>query len=833
MARIDITLFGRFQVTVDGQPVNFRTRKVQALLLILVAEPDLPRNRDVLMAILWPEESQAIAQRNLRQTLYHLRKALPNESEATILSDRQSIWLNRDADISADSIQFSHHLVQISDHPHDDIRHCAVCREHLVAAVERYAGEFAGRFHLADSAPFEQWLTTQQTNYRQQAFAALDSLTVAYLAHGAYAQAETSARRQIDLDDLHESAYQQLMEALAYGGRRDEALLVYDQCRERLWNELGIAPNQRTRELETQISTGSLAGATPYLSLVQSAESRNPYKGLHAFGQEDAGDFFGRTEFVNQVIDRLQQDAFLAIVGPSGSGKSSAVRAGVIPTLRNGAMDGPETGSIAIMTPGSQPLAALDALLADLDLTQPALLFIDQLEELYTLTDDTDVHARFLHHLVATAELDAVRVVVTLRADFYDRPLAQPAIGRIFRDGTIVILPLSTNEMAAAIRQPAAGVGVRVEPELVAAMIAAVNDQPGALPLLQYTLTEIFDQRKDGVLTLAGYTKTGGVSSATGRRAEAIFSELSAAQQTVTQQLFLRMVTPGADSASQRRRVTRQELYACATPGVVDAILGAFGRYRLLTFGTGALEEDRTVEIAHEALIHAWPRLDAWIVAARDDLRRQQQLHAQAAAWQTAQRDDSFLLHGSRLLLMETWADQSIVTLTPDESAYLDKSITVRNAQLDAEQARNERERTLESRSRRFLQMLAVVLLVMTIGAFAVTVVVLQQSATISAERDRTADSLAVAVAAQATSEIDRSLAQTSAREALEAYSLAVAAAAKQALNEGDNVTALALAHAAAEIESPPQEVLHTLREAAFAPGAQRQWLTADLFNKI
>jgi WD40 repeat protein/DNA-binding SARP family transcriptional activator len=831
MARIDITLFGRFHVKVNGQPVNFRTRKVQALLLILLAEPDLPHNRDRLLALLWPEDSQAIAQRNLRQALYHLRKALPSEPEATILSDRQALWINPDAEMAADSIQFKQHHTVVTHHAHDDIRHCAVCCERLETAVELYAGDFASGFYLSSSVAFEQWLTAQQTAFRKQAYDALATLTAAYLIAGHLPRAERSAQRQIALDDLHESAYQQLMEALALGGRRDEALLVYDQCRERLWNELGVAPNPRTRALEAQISDGTLVGSIPYVSLEQSAEARNPYKGLQAFGEEDAGDFFGRTEFVKQVIERLQKESFLAIVGPSGSGKSSAVRAGVIPAIRCGGLDGTAYWAIAIMTPGSQPLESLDAVLAKSDAAQSRLLFVDQLEELYTLTPDKDVHVRFLQRLVELTRSDATRVVVTLRADFYDRPLAQTDIGRIFRDGTLVILPLSADEMADAIRQPASGVGVRVEPGLMATIIADVNDQPGALPLLQYTLTEIFDQRADGLLTRSGYTAIGGVSGATGRRAESIFSELDEAQQPTTRQIFLRLVTARSDSTQQRRRIARNELVGLAPAEDVDEILNAFGRYRLLTFGTGAFHKDRTVEIAHEALLHAWPRLESWIRTAHDDLRQQQQLHRQANAWLAAKRDESFLLHGSRLVVMESWAEQSSVALTATESAYLDESIAARNAQLNAEMARQEQERALESRSRRFLQILAVVMLVMTIGALAVSTVVWQQRNTISAERDRTADSLALAVAAQATSEVDRSAAQSSAREALEAYSLAVAAAAQQALNQGNNVTALALAHTAAQIESPPQAVLNTLREAAFAPGAQRRWLTADLFN--
>jgi hypothetical protein len=329
--------------------------------------------------------------------------------------------------------------------------------------------------------------------------------------------------------------------------------------------------------------------------LPEIAEIYNPYKGLRAFQEADADDFFGRDTLVQQLVDRLAESSnrFLAIVGPSGSGKSSAVKAGLIPALRNGALPGSENWFTAEMVPGSHPLEELELalwpvavdpppslvepmqrdtrgmlrtlrrILPGEDGNQPQLLLIiDQFEELFTLVEDQERREFFLDSLLAalTAPRSPLRVVITLRADFYDRPLLHQDWGQIIKDNTEIVLPLNHNELTWAIREPARRMGVRLEDDLITTIVGDVADQLGALPLLQYALTELFEKREDNLITHESYQAIGGVQGALGRRAEAIYESLDENGREATRQLFLRLVTLGEGNEDTRRRVLRSEL---------------------------------------------------------------------------------------------------------------------------------------------------------------------------------------------------------------------------------------------------------------------------------
>jgi hypothetical protein len=271
------------------------------------------------------------------------------------------------------------------------------------------------------------------------------------------------------------------------------------------------------------------------MSSVTTPRSQYPYKGLRAFTEADARDFFGRTALIQSLVARLRGDGaesrFLTVVGPSGGGKSSVVRAGLMPEIRRGALGDPQASFIAEMFPGVHPIEELEAalrriavrpvsglldrldagsrgLLEAVDLVAPSaadvVLVVDQFEEVLTLTSDERERELFLESLrVATADPDSrLRVVLTLRADFYDRPLVYPRFGELLAKLTEAVPPLTPDELEQAIRKPAEQVGVYPEPGLVAEMIADVAHQPGALPLLQYALTELFERRDGDRLTL-------------------------------------------------------------------------------------------------------------------------------------------------------------------------------------------------------------------------------------------------------------------------------------------------------------------------------------------
>ena len=495
----------------------------------------------------------------------------------------------------------------------------------------------------------------------------------------------------------------------------------------------GRAAPQRPR---SPYETGQIRVPTQLLAPQQ---AENPYKGLRAFGEADAADFFGRAALTEQLLARMREPhplaRFLAVVGPSGSGKSSVVRAGLVPALKRGALPGAERWFVLDLHPGAQPIEELAQALVRVavdppdDLVAPLLLdsrgllrvvdqavpggdetevvlVIDQFEELFTLVADGARRRHFLDTIVAAATdpYSRMRVVVTLRADFYDRPLQYPEFGALLRQRTEVVLPLAPGELEQAIAAPAQRVGVAAAPDLVAAIVGDVGAQPGALPLLQYALTELFEQRTGAALTLAAYRASGGMQGALARRADALYAGLPPAAQPAARQLFLRLINLGEGAEDTRRRARYAELSggpaaarqspaaAAEAEAALEAVLEVYGRARLLTFDRDPATREPTVEVAHEALIRHWQRLRAWLDAARAELRIQRQLAAAAAEWAASRYDASFLASGARLAQFAAVASGGALALNAHEQAYLDTSLAQRDRQAQGEREQQQRE---------------------------------------------------------------------------------------------------------------------------------------------
>jgi WD40 repeat protein len=460
-------------------------------------------------------------------------------------------------------------------------------------------------------------------------------------------------------------------------------------------------------------------------------EIQNPYKGLRAFQEADAGDFFGREALTQRLLARLGETGpaarFLAVVGPSGSGKSSVVRAGVVPLLRQGALPGSGRWLIAEMLPGAHPMQELEVLLSGIAANRPPdlmnqlqadeqglvqalqsvlppdetvelVLVIDQFEEVFTLAADERTRVRFLELLQAAVvdPLSRLRLIITLRADFYDRPLLYSGFSELIRERTEVVVPLAADELERAIARPAARVGVRPEAELIPAIVRDVGEQPGALPLLEYALTELFKRREGKLLTLGAYRASGGMLGALPCRADDIYAGLSEQEQEAARQLFLRLVTPGEGVEDTRRRVRLAELISLGTDAQkLTGVLEAFGSHRLLTFDRDPLTGGPTVEVAHEALLRTWGRLREWLDASRAALHVQRQLGTAAEEWSQTGQEASYLARGARLAQFETLAAgaaEGAVALTGQERAYLTASVAERDQQEAAEQARQKHE---------------------------------------------------------------------------------------------------------------------------------------------
>lgn len=340
------------------------------------------------------------------------------------------------------------------------------------------------------------------------------------------------------------------------------------------------------------------------------------------------------------------------------------------------------------------------------------LLVIDQFEELFTLVRDESVRASFISDLVEAVVNPGVhlRVIVALRADFYDRPLEYPKLADLLAGCTVTMVPMTAAELERAISEPATGVGAELDPGLAGRIAAEVEGQPGMLPLVQYAMTDLFE-RRDGIrITTRGYEASGGVRGPLRTRPEAIYRDLSAEGQQAARQVFLHLVALGEDGQGSRRRVSRSDLtsivgYEHSAQFVIDA----FGDARLLSFDRHPVTRTPTVEIAHDALLREWSRLRGWIDDYRSDVRLHQRLADATADWVSSDCAPDFLLVGGLLHRLSGWSKGTDLALSDIEHLYLEESIAISIAEDREEVERVHHEEELEDQSRRRLRMLAVV----------------------------------------------------------------------------------------------------------------------------
>jgi DNA-binding SARP family transcriptional activator len=476
--------------------------------------------------------------------------------------------------------------------------------------------------------------------------------------------------------------------------------------------------------LEGRDNTGRPRGAT---TMVPHLEERNPYKGLRAFTEADADDFFGRERLVDRLVEMLRQPGTVgriaAVVGPSGIGKSSVVRAGLLPALRRGAVSGSGDWFVATMMPGPDPFEELAAALLRVAMEVPdnlmsqlteddrglarviktiiptessteILLIVDQFEELFTLVDDQITRRRFLDALehAVTDSRCPLRVVLTIRADFWDRPLRHGSFAKVIDESTVAVTALAPDELERAITEPAHRAGCELEPGLVAEIIADLNDQPGALPLLQYALTELYESRVSGMLTRDSYNELGGVAGAVASRAEEFYAAATPDERLATRRIFERLVSPGEGTEDTRRQALRSEV---ATSDAADAVIERYGEARLLSFDREQATREPTVEIAHEALMRRWPRLRSWLDEDRDQLRVLRHLDAAAAEWDGSGRQDAELYRGARLETAEVLLSENPAEVTGTEEIFVRASMERHRAEQETQERVNRRLRSL------------------------------------------------------------------------------------------------------------------------------------------
>jgi basic membrane lipoprotein Med (substrate-binding protein (PBP1-ABC) superfamily)/DNA-binding SARP family transcriptional activator len=741
---MEFGILGPLEARSDGVPVDLGPHKQRALLALLLLHADRVVSTDRILEALWGEDADG-KEKALWVHISRLRSALEphrvERGQSSVLITRDHGYLIRTDPDTVDAHRFEAAVGQASARLKDDPDGAA---EILRTALGLWRGSA-----LQDFA-YDEFAQAEITRLEEMRLGAIETRIDADLRRGLASELIPELETLVHQHPLRERPVGQLMHAFYRAGRQAEALRAFQRFRRGIGEELGIEPSPELRRLEEQILLHD-PRLVPAARRAEIEAVTNPFKGLRAFQESDAEDFFGRERLVAQVVTRLTDGGRLvALVGPSGSGKSSVARAGVVPALRKGAVPGSERWLVASMVPGTHPFAELEAALLrstidapdslDAQLADPTLgilraalrllpedtrlvLVIDQFEELFTLVDDEQDRRRFLDNLVAAIDdsQGRVLVVLTLRADAYHRPLAYGEFAARLGPGVINVLPLTTDELEEAAEQPAARRSVAFEPALLAELLTDVIGEPGALPVFQYALTELFDRRDDDRLTLSAYHSMGGVRGALSRRADDLYHRLTLDEQEAARQLFLRLVTIADGEQWGRRRVPASEIVAMDVDVVtMESVIDQFGRHRFLAFdrdhGTGA----PTVEVAHEALLSEWDRLRGWIEEGRLDITRCAALAAALAEWNEAQQDSDYLLGGNRLADYERWRASTSMRLTTAEQEYLDASVVRRDVAAAAESARVAREAGLARRARRRWWALVAVVGTLAVAAVAV-----------------------------------------------------------------------------------------------------------------
>ncbi|GLZ31740.1 hypothetical protein Lesp02_39280 [Lentzea sp. NBRC 105346] len=392
-----------------------------------------------------------------------------------------------------------------------------------------------------------------------------------------------------------------------------------------------------------------------------------PYVGLSAYRAEDADRFFGRERLVDDLVKRISRHRFLAVFGPSGSGKSSVLRAGVLPRL---------TGAV-LLTPGPHP--SLEGVPAG------AIVVVDQFEEVFTLCEDPAERSAFI-----AALLDR-HVVLGVRADFYAHCAMHPELTEAMQDAQFTVGPMTADELRRAITQPAIKANCVVEGDLVATLVAQTHGQAGILPLLSHALLETWRRRSGNRLTLTGFHAVGGIDGALAKTADTVYDSLTPRQQDRARDLFLRLAVLGEGTEDTKRAISPAELDDDPdTALVLDRVTAA----RLVVRGTDS------IEITHEALIRTWPRFRQWLDSDRDGHRVHRELTHATEVWENLDRDPDALYRGARLAI----ARDLDRTLTARERAFLDASTR-------AEEAEQASARRRASRLKYLVAVLAVLLL--------------------------------------------------------------------------------------------------------------------------
>ena len=640
-SRLEFRILGPLVVRVDGTSVPIGGPKQRALLALLLLSGNRVVSRDRLIAELFTEQTLNSADHALRNHVSRLRKVLaPAVADEPRLVARTPGYLLRVEPGELDLERFERLVAEARESRATDDALAAA--ESLRAAERLWEGR-----PLAD-LEFEPFTRVEVERLEELRLAVVEERIDAELALGRQLALVPELEALAAQHPYRERFPAQLMLALYRSGRQAEGLEVYRKTRALLSDELGLEPSVELQELERSILVQDPALAPAGASRAHArGELRDvcPFKGLAPFEPADAEFFCGRERLVAELAARLVDAPLLAIVGPSGSGKSSLLRAGLLPAL---------TWEHALFRPAdASPTDVVEAV----EHAVPGgriVLAVDQFEELFSPAITEETRRAFVDALVDAAwdpERRAL-ILIALRADFFGQLAPYVELADLVGPNHALLGPMSTSELRRAIEGPAERTGLAVEPALVDQLVDDVAGEAGGLPLLSTALRDLWHERDGRALTVAAYERTGGVRGAVARYAEAAFGSLDDADRKVARRILLRLVEGGDGEAWRRRRVTREELDAEHERRVAK-VLAVLVERRLLVADRG------TVELVHESLIDHWPRFADWLEEDAHVQRVHAHLAQAASEWHARGREPGELYRGARLAAALEWADAS------------------------------------------------------------------------------------------------------------------------------------------------------------------------------
>jgi DNA-binding SARP family transcriptional activator/WD40 repeat protein len=682
-------VLGPLEVSRDGQSIRIGGHRQRALLALLLVRANQVVTMAQLIEELFGAEASDGAPNAVHAAISRLRRVLETAEDCRLLTRPGGYVLELDGE-QLDAALFERLLKEGRD---------------LLAGGETYSAATRLREALAlwRGPPLAD---VGSLNFAQPEIRRLEELRVlalmeridADLSLGHDEELVPEIQALVLSHPLRERLRAQLMLALYRSRRQAESLDVYRDASRMLREELGLEPGPALRALERMVlhHDDGLDGARRAPRPEDRGAVVCPFKGLASFDVSDAEYFCGRERVVSDLVARLAEWTLVGILGPSGIGKSSILRAGLLPALGAGALPGSSAWRQVLMRPGERPCDELARALGDgglqgalsrLSPGERIVIAVDQLEELFTVCRQEEQRSAFLAQLAAAAHDHERRafVVCALRADYYGRMGSYKAFAALLSQSHALVGPMDRHELTEAVQEPAARAGLEIERALVEALVSDVVDEPGGLPLLSTTLLELWLARDAQTLRFESYRTTGGVRGAVARLAEAAYVQLDERERLVAAGVLLRLVGE-EDGALVRRRVPAIELQRIHG---AEQVLMALTNARLLTVSDGS------VELSHEALLREWPRYRGWLEEDRVGRRLHSHLSAAAGEWYLRGHDPGDLYRGARLTAALDWTSQHREQLDRLECEFIDRSQVEADRETRRQRSQNRRLRAL------------------------------------------------------------------------------------------------------------------------------------------